>query len=640
MIAGSCIHATWVDPPLPRSLDETNDFKIFLAFHPSLLLTALLQCPPKLAAMSVLAVAATHPPHPHHPSPSAPTPSSSSRPFACHYPNCNKTFPRVSKLQAHLCVHTGERPFPCTYDKCPSAFTSASKLQEHVKKAHTESGGGEATSKRFICDECGKGFGTGQHLRRHKEGVHDDASASATPVASTSTTPAPAPAARSSYPCTEDNCTASFTKRKHLRQHIWESHADPNSTDGEESLLPFPCSDPTCTKRFPTNSKRRSHYKVAHSGLRQYTCALHSGEDDADEGGVLHFPTWSALQTHMREVHPPTCPYEICKGKVFKRQENLRAHLQRHREKEEALEAAEGRGYVEDEDEDVLADDSEDEEEAAVVAAREFVCGWQPGNDTTASVTPACTKRFKSTHARDTHIRVAHLKLRPFACPCGKTYGHKHLLKRHEGKCKVAASERQGDEEQEQEEDEDASPGTPSELESDQEDEVYRRGGGALPDALRDEDARLPSHKRKRSDAGEKERPRPSLLVDLLTGRGYADGSSAPFSSLSAGGTTTATDSSKKRRRMRGRVVACPWPKFQRLVSSSSNGNEEREAAAHCSVRFSRLYDMRRHLKAAHQVEVEDDAELRALLDEEEVGRLAKPRRAASSRAMSEVGEA
>ncbi|PWN27351.1 hypothetical protein BDZ90DRAFT_232331 [Jaminaea rosea] len=571
--------------------------------------------------MSVLALAAPRieaPHHHHHSHTYAPDPqhdntaSPSARPaqpcssssshrranFPCTHPHCHRSFTRLAKLEAHICTHTGERPFPCSHPGCSSAFTSAWKLQEHAL-THLAPEEREV-SKRFPCDLCGKRFRSSQHLARHKEGVHDESS----PVASSSTLPQPPE--KPTYPCSEPGCSATFAKRKHLRQHIWEEHAAP----GQDSKLPFPCSHPGCTKRFPTNSKRNSHFKSVHSD-RTYTCSLPHGQDEHGEQKV--FGTWSALQRHMKEEHPPTCPYAICGGKTFKRPENLRAHLKRHKQKEAALREA----AADDDDEENESDCglSDKEELDLRSLPREYVCNWQPPDATSSPMTP-CTKRFKSNHARDTHIRVAHLKLRPFACACGKTYGHKHLLKRHQTKCKVAASDR---EDSAANTSGDAgslpihsSPSPPSELDSDEEDEIYRRGGGALPDQLRDEAARLKTSKRKRkSDAGSSQPSGPSM-VDLLTGRGYVQAGSAPADDDDGGAGT------KRRRRMRGRVVACPYSKLHRFTSTQPS---------RCDVHFSRLYDMRRHLKSAHGLEFEDDTELRALLDDEDLDKLAKPRR-------------
>ena len=48
----------------------------------------------------------------------------------------------------------------------------------------------------------------------------------------------------------------------------------------------------------------------------------------------LYFSTWSALQTHNHDVHPPTCTHASCNGKTFTAQKGLRAHLKLHEQQE------------------------------------------------------------------------------------------------------------------------------------------------------------------------------------------------------------------------------------------------------------------------------------------------------------------
>ena len=49
------------------------------------------------------------------------------------------------------------------------------------------------------------------------------------------------------------------------------------------------------------------------------------------------FSTWSALQSHIRITHPPTCPHPSCNGRTFATQGNLRAHIKLHDEREAEL---------------------------------------------------------------------------------------------------------------------------------------------------------------------------------------------------------------------------------------------------------------------------------------------------------------
>ena len=44
------------------------------------------------------------------------------------------------------------------------------------------------------------------------------------------------------------------------------------------------------------------------------------------------YPTWTALQHHIRTAHPPICVHPNCNRKTFKSQKGLRAHLRLHDE--------------------------------------------------------------------------------------------------------------------------------------------------------------------------------------------------------------------------------------------------------------------------------------------------------------------
>lgn len=570
-----------------------------------------------------------HPIHAAQESPASPSRSKAPA-FPCTWEGCTKVFNRAAKLDAHLNVHTGARPFRCQHEGCQAAYRSQSKLQEHVRSHLPEHE--RYASRRFACEAaagdgsvCGKLFDTRQHLRVHMQGVHDVSEGEGSSTASGQQNQNDG---AKQYKCNEPGCDQSFAKRKRLRQHIWDVHSDrtaAESYDAESSTLarlPFACAHSDCDKRFPTASKRRSHYKRQHEENR-YMCTLH------DEG--INFPTWSALQSHMKEAHPPTCPYPSCHGKVFKNAENLRGHVRRHEEREAAAlrkvgdgEDGGGGNARDDDDEDHGVDDGGQTGQPRL--AREYACTWRPEAGG-AEGDSLCSKRFKSAFARDTHVRVAHLKERPFACECGKSYGHKHLLKRHVAKCRTHV------------EHSDAGPGgasspVASDLASDEEDEVFRRGGGALPDALRDQSILSAALKRKRT--GPQSRRDETSMVDLLTGRGY--GAEEAFAGQSGGGydeeSSWTSEGNKRARRMRGRVVACPWSKFCQSNAEESAGQGEEVARDRsdgpptCNVRFSRIYDLRRHLRSKHGVEA-DDGEIRRLLGEEELEKLAKPRRQA-----------
>lgn len=517
-------------------------------------------------------------PSPSHPIPTLPEESeptsSKKRPFACTYEGCTKTFNRFSKLEAHYNVHTGARPYVCGVESCGATFRSQAKLRSHAR-THLSIDDQEHL-KRFVCDiegkdgrKCGKRFRSGQHLARHQAGVHDVGSLTAGVGLQNGQ-------AVKSYRCTETGCHEAFAKRKQLRQHIWDLHTDWSLSSDVDTRLqthPFLCPEPGCGKRFPTNSKRRAHHRT-HAEDR-YMCTLpHLGEPTE---GPLKFSTWSALQAHMRETHPPTCPYESCNGKVFKNNDNLKAHIRRHEERS-ALQSTQAQHDL------PFYEDSETEAEAtAQPCVRQFRCGWvNPETNALddASKSP-CDRTFKSAYARDTHVRVFHLKVRPFKCKCGKAFGHKHLLKRHENRCEEVT--RVGN----------AALESSSDLDSEEEDDFFRQNGGALPDSLRDHGTI--GKRRRSSSLARAESSQLSPMADLLTGRGYAD--------------VDFDREVKKQRHSRGRVLPCPWSKYAEAKHVAERGpnatGSPNAFESRCDYRFFRVYDVRRHLKAAHCLDLE-----------------------------------
>ena len=91
------------------------------------------------------------------------------------------------------------------------------------------------------------------------------------------------------------------------------------------------------------------------------------------------FSTWSALQSHIRISHPPTCLYPSCNGRTFATQGNLRAHIRLHdeRETELRLEATQHLGENDDE------------------PLKKKRRGGEQGRDWQCDV-PGCDKDFKS----------------------------------------------------------------------------------------------------------------------------------------------------------------------------------------------------------------------------------------------------
>lgn len=100
-----------------------------------------------------------------------------------------------------------------------------------------------------------------------------------------------------------------------------------------------------------------------------------------------YYPTWSALQHHVRTEHPPTCPHASCNGKTFTTQSGLRGHLKLHeqREMEGAVEAA----AKADSDVEEGGEEEDDGERPKKRRGGEIGRDWKCEEE-------GCTKDFKS----------------------------------------------------------------------------------------------------------------------------------------------------------------------------------------------------------------------------------------------------
>lgn len=250
----------------------------------------------------------------------------------CPYVGCDKSYTKASKLSQHVRSHTGERPFVCDYEGCGASYMRNEHLKAHQRRHQ------DPSEKPFACQEsgCDSRFWTTSQLKNHVQACHSDNLSLATGTSA------------HEYQCTEAGCDMTFHKRKQLRQHIRDSHGGEIAPqqgqlfdeDDSAATHPFACQYPGCGKRFATNSKRKTHHRTHQDG--RYTCSMdhtnsQDGIDEADGPFVYTFPTWSALQEHIRDAHPPICPWPGC-GKRFQRQDNLRAHFRRHESRKLRLE--------------------------------------------------------------------------------------------------------------------------------------------------------------------------------------------------------------------------------------------------------------------------------------------------------------
>ncbi|KAM6502079.1 transcription factor iiia [Amanita muscaria] len=301
--------------------------------------------------------------------------------YKCTFSDCDKAYTKPSRLAEHERTHTGERPFTC--DICKKSYFRETHLQAHARTHLPQS------ARPLACSQpnCDKRFWTPQHLRVHLE-WHNGVKL---------------------FACTEGDCHEAFAKQNQLRAHICAAHAP-------TGMKPFRCDHEGCMKSFNTNQHLRAHKKTHDE--KRYTCVQGACLSTASNE-PLYFPTWSALQDHIRTAHPPECTHESCHGRIFSSQRNLRAHQKLHALRD-----------LEDQMNSSIISEPENGGEPLPKKRR----GGEFGRDWKCSV-DGCGKDFKSKKALRTHTNVSHLGERDFAClKCEAKYGYKHLLQGHVAK--------------------------------------------------------------------------------------------------------------------------------------------------------------------------------------------------------------
>ncbi|KAB2570113.1 Transcription factor IIIA [Lasiodiplodia theobromae] len=213
--------------------------------------------------------------------------------YHCTVDGCGRSFNRPCRLEEHLRSHNNERPFSCTYDGCDKTFIRQTHLNRHVRDEHEN-------VREHVCNwpGCDKTFANATRLKRHTE-AHE-----------------------SKFHCTDyPPCREVFRKHSTLQKHIRSAHLG-------QKKYQCPHIDPDtgkpCDQAYDSPSSLKAHEGRVHGGIKHYCTQCATDPDNPFESSP-GFPTYTALQVHVKEAHPPTC--EHC-DLVVSTWKQLEAHIE------------------------------------------------------------------------------------------------------------------------------------------------------------------------------------------------------------------------------------------------------------------------------------------------------------------------
>ncbi|KDQ14931.1 hypothetical protein BOTBODRAFT_109620 [Botryobasidium botryosum FD-172 SS1] len=396
------------------------------------------------------------------------------------------------------------------------------------------------------------------------------------------------------YQCTWDGCGKAYTKPTRLDEHershthdrpfvcatcsksyLRESHLNAHARSHQpESAKPFQCDVGGCSKRFWTKQHLQRHDDV-HKGEKPFKCK----EDGCQEAFTKHHQ----LRSHFAQAHCPegtknfVCEHSGC-TKSFATSQKLENHAKVHKDKR-------------------------------------YAC-------TNSTCLSSGSAFFSKWSALQAHIREAHRPTCHHPDCNGRTFASTASLNMHEKIHEDAALEARvlGH----------LDDGVDNESENSERPQKRRRGGELGRDWKCDEEGCTKEFKSKKALTNH-------VNISHLGERKFAcprDGCSMTFGykhvlqrhlSRHDAPSASASVSQKGGGKVKGKVstidiitgkhyanhtetktIHCPWPDLFD-VDPAKRALLETEGRDTCPHRFGRAYDLRRHLKAAHDFEVEAD---------------------------------